>query len=173
MSAALEVRTAEPTDAQAIEAVAAAAWERDYPDLLSREHPGEAARDWYDPARIRRDAEDPTHVLLLAEEDDCVVGFVHGFAPEDDDEATADTGDILRVYVRPDARGGGVGSALVDAAREEMHDRGYTRLKAMALAENETAHGFFEACGFEPSDERGETIIDGERYEEVVFVDRS
>ncbi|MFB6118992.1 GNAT family N-acetyltransferase [Halosegnis sp.] len=173
MSVSLEVRPAEESDAQAIEAVAAAAWEHDYPDLLAREHPGAAARDWYDPERIRRDAADPTHVLLLAEEDDCVVGFVHAFAPREDDDATAETGDILRVYVRPDARGRGVGRELVNAARQRLHERGYETVRAMALAANETATDFFAACGFERTDERGETTIDGDSYEEVVFIDRS
>ena len=173
MSVSLEVREAEPADAQAVEAVAATAWESDYPELLSREHPGQAAHDWYAPERIRRDATDPTHVLLLAEEDDRVVGFVHAFGPAEDAAATAECGDILRAYVRPDARGRGVGRALVDAARDELHDRGYDEINAMALAANDAAWAFYEACGFEPTDDREETTIDGERYEEVLFADRS
>jgi ribosomal protein S18 acetylase RimI-like enzyme len=173
MSVSLEVREAEPADAQAIEAVAAAAWEYDYPELLSREHPGQAAHDWYDPDRIRRDATDPTHALLLAEEDGRVVGFVHAFGLTEDDASTDESGDVLRVYVRPDARGRGVGRSLVDAARDELHDRGYNTIRAMALAANDAAWEFYESCGFEPTDDREETTIDGERYEEVLFVDRS
>ena len=43
----------------------------------------------------------------------------------------------------------------------------------MALAANDAAWEFYESCGFEPTDDREETTIDGERYEEVLFVDRS
>lgn len=170
MSEELTIRAAEPADATTVEAVAAAAWEHDYPDVLNRDRPGEAARDWYDSDRMARDIEDPAYVVLLAEHDGEVVGFVQAFGPSEESHTEATAGSILRLYVRPKARGDGVGRALLDAARTELRDRGSERLRAMTLAANEAGRAFYEACGLVETDERAETVIDGERYDEVVFV---
>lgn len=164
-----DVRAATPGDAAAIESVAAAAWDRDYPSVLNRERPAEAARDWYDADRMRRDIDDPAHVVYVADRDDRVVGFVHAFAAATDTAGRTD-GDVLRLYVHPDARGEGVGSRLVDAVCDALADRGCDRVRAMVLAANEAGRAFYEACGFEETDETGTTVIDGEPYEEVVFV---
>jgi ribosomal protein S18 acetylase RimI-like enzyme len=165
-----DVRAATPGDAAAVESVAAAAWDHDYPSVLSRERPGEAARDWYDAERIRGDIEDPAHVVRVAERGDGVVGFVHAFAAATD-TGGRDEGSILRLYVHPDARGEGVGSLLLDDARDSLSERGCDRVRAMVLAANEAGRAFYEACGFEETDETGTTVIDGEPYDEVVFVD--
>lgn len=165
-----DVRAATTEDATAVEAVAAAAWEHDYPAVLNRDRPAEAARDWYDAERLRRDIDDPAYVVQVAERGDQVVGFVHAFAAAMD-TTERDEGTVLRLYVHPDARGEGVGSRLLDAARDELVDRGCDRIRAMVLAANETGRAFYEACGFEETEETGTTVIDGESYEEVVFVD--
>jgi ribosomal protein S18 acetylase RimI-like enzyme len=165
------IRPAEPTDAATVEAVAAAAWAHDYPDVLNRDRPGEAARDWYDSDRMARDIEDPAYVVLLAERDDETVGFVQAFGPSSDTRTEETEGSILRLYVHPGARGEGVGRALLEAARTELFDRGSERVRAMTLAANEAGRAFYTACGLEATDEVAETVIDGERYDEVVFVD--
>lgn len=165
-----EVRAATSEDATAVEAVAAAAWEHDYPAVLNRERPAEAARDWYDADQMRRDIDDPAHVVQVAERGDRVVGFVHAFAAATDTTGR-DEGSVLRLYVHPEARGEGVGSRLLDATRDALTDRGCDRVRAMVLAANEAGRAFYEACGFEETEETGTTVIDGEPYEEVVFVD--
>jgi len=165
-----DVRAAMTADAAAVESVAAAAWDHDYPAVLNRERPGEAARDWYDAEKLRRDIEDPAHVVRVAERGDRIVGFVHAFAAATDTEDRSE-GSILRLYVHPDAREEGVGSRLLDATREALAERGCDRVRAMVLAANEAGRAFYEACGFAETDETGTTVIDGEPYDEVVFVD--
>lgn len=166
----VDVRPATTEDATAVEAVAVAAWNHDYPAVLNREQPAEAARDWYDAEEMRRDIDDPAHVVQVAERDDRVVGFVHAFAAATD-TAGRDEGNVLRLYVHPEARGEGIGARLLDAARSALAERGCGRVRAMVLAANEAGRSFYEACGFEETDETGTTVIDGESYEEVVLVD--
>ena len=108
---------------------------------------------------------------MLADRDGEVAGFVQAFGPSDDTHTEEREGSILRLYVRPDARGEGVGRELLDAARAELFDRGSDRVRAMTLAANEAGRAFYAACGLTKTDEVAETVIDGERYEEVVFVD--
>lgn len=158
---AVEIRPATTEDAAAIEDVATRTWAHDYPKMLNRENVEDAAREWYDQAQTEETIRDPSNLVYLAEDDD-IRGFVHAF---DDD----DTGVILRVYVAPETRGEGVGRGLVAAASEALADRGCTRVTATVLAANEAGAGFYEALGFELTDEVGRTVIGGERYEERTY----
>lgn len=51
------------------------------------------------------------------------------------------------LYVRPDARRGGVGSALLRALAGEVLSRGFTRLEWSVLDWNSPAIEFYKACG--------------------------
>ncbi|HEY7594525.1 MAG TPA: GNAT family N-acetyltransferase [Actinophytocola sp.] len=57
------------------------------------------------------------------------------------------------LYVRPTARGGGLGKALLTALAEECVARGYSRLEWWVLDWNEPAIGFYKALGAVAMDE--------------------
>ncbi|MBL1081828.1 GNAT family N-acetyltransferase [Streptomyces actinomycinicus] len=57
------------------------------------------------------------------------------------------------LYVRPGARGGGHGRALLTALARICAERGYERLEWSVLNWNEPAIGFYEALGARPQDE--------------------
>jgi len=57
------------------------------------------------------------------------------------------------LYVRPAARGGGLGKALLTALAEECVARGYARLEWWVLNWNEPAIGFYESLGAIAMDE--------------------
>jgi len=57
------------------------------------------------------------------------------------------------LYVRPSARGGGLGRALLTALAEECVRQGYTRLQWWVLDWNDPAIGFYRALGAVPMDE--------------------
>jgi GNAT superfamily N-acetyltransferase len=57
------------------------------------------------------------------------------------------------LYVRPGARGGGLGKALLTALAEECTARGYSRLEWWVLDWNAPAIGFYKALGAIPMDE--------------------
>jgi GNAT superfamily N-acetyltransferase len=56
------------------------------------------------------------------------------------------------LYLRPVARGEGLGRALLGALAEECVRRGYTRLQWWVLDWNDPAIGFYKALGAEPMD---------------------
>ncbi|WP_255191319.1 GNAT family N-acetyltransferase [Natronobeatus ordinarius] len=158
----MEYRDAGRDDVEAIQRIARASWERDYPDILSRETAAaEAVEEWYGREAIERELETPGSALLVAEDDDEVVGFSH--AVVSGGEAT-----ILRVYVHPAYRHEGVGSGLLERTIDEATDRAAERVRAMVLSANEPGDAFYRSVGFEPVD-TGETVIDGEPYEETVY----
>jgi len=56
--------------------------------------------------------------------------------------------EVLSITVAEEARGRGIGSALVDAAFEEFRRRNISRVKVAAWAGNEAANRFYHRCGF-------------------------
>lgn len=91
-----------------------------------------------------------TGELLVAREDDEVVGFVSfGMEPgsfEDDCER----GVVSNLYVRPDSRDDGVGSELLSAAETTLAEKGADAVALEAMADNEAAVRFYERRGYEP-----------------------
>ncbi|GAB3458898.1 GNAT family N-acetyltransferase [Actinophytocola sediminis] len=57
------------------------------------------------------------------------------------------------LYVRPTARGSGLGKALLTALADECVRQGYTRLQWWVLDWNKPAIGFYESLGATPMDD--------------------
>lgn len=157
----MAIRAATTGDVTAIKRVARAAWRTDYPDVLSRETVEEGVEEWYDEERLTTEIERDDSVVLVAQPDDEVVGFAQAVVTEG-------RGSILRVYVHPDARRGGLGGDLLARTLDELREREAANVQAMVLADNEPGRRFYEAAGFEMEDE-GETTIAGETYRECVY----
>jgi len=161
----MEVREATAADVTAVTRVAERSWTTDYPDILSRETAAAAAQDWYGEDRIASELDRDDALLLVADRDPAgVAGFAH--AIENDG-----VGNILRIYVDPDHRGEGVGTALVEATERRLFDRGVDRVRAMVLADNDPGNEFYRAQGFRRLDEVFETRVGDDRYAEHVWVD--
>jgi ribosomal protein S18 acetylase RimI-like enzyme len=56
--------------------------------------------------------------------------------------------EVLSIAVSQQARGKGVGKALMTAALEEFRRRGISKVKVAVWAGNETANRFYERCEF-------------------------
>jgi ribosomal protein S18 acetylase RimI-like enzyme len=159
----MDVREAIPDDVADICAVAEASWQTDYPAILNRENLADAVRDWYEEASLHEELSRADAVILVADDDGDVVGFSHA-------NLGRTQGDILRLYVSPDHRGAGVGSALLDATVETLRRGGAEHVTAMVLAENEQGNAFYRAAGFEFTNDSSETVIGGEHYREHTYV---
>jgi len=79
-----------------------------------------------------------------------VVGFVtverEGGAYTQDDSR----GVVTNLYVRPEYRGEGVGSALLGAAEDRIRDLGVDTIGLEVMADNERARRFYRRAGYEP-----------------------
>lgn len=167
----MAIRPARSGDVAAVRRVAERSWERDYPDVVSRETAEAGVGEWYDEARIAGELDRPDAVLLVAEreveregeEREVVLGFCHGVYSDRE-------GHLMRVYVDPAHRGEGLGSELVEAARDRLFERGAERVRAMVLADNEPGNAFYRSLGFERLPETYETEVGGEYHEERVWV---
>lgn len=88
--------------------------------------------------------------VLLARDGDRAVGFVM-FGPKERGFERARTRGVVRnVFVVPDARGEGVGTALMDAAEERLAAAGVDEIVLEAMADNDAARSFYRERGYEP-----------------------
>jgi ribosomal protein S18 acetylase RimI-like enzyme len=111
---------------------------QDSPDAFWRRHDEELEtpdEDW------RERAESPCFVAV---EDERLVGMVVGMADDEDDRLA----NLYAMYVKPGARGRGIGEALVNAHVAWARDAGFARVRLMVNVDNESAHRLYERCGF-------------------------
>ena len=165
----MEIRQATPEDIAAVQRIAERSWEHDYPDILSRESVVVGVHEWYSEERLDDELGRSDAVVLVADRQGEVVGFVHAAWANGDDGPSRE-GDVLRVYVDPDHRGEAVGSALLETAVATLFERDVERVRAMVLAENAPGKAFYRSHGFEREEGSNETQIAGERYEEHSYV---
>ncbi|MFC9237022.1 GNAT family N-acetyltransferase [Streptomyces decoyicus] len=94
----------------------------------------------------------PAAFALIAEADGTPVGFALWF--RNFSTWTGTHGVYLEdLYVRPEARGGGHGKALLAALAEICVARGYERFEWPVLNWNEPSIGFYRSVGAQPMDE--------------------
>lgn len=160
----MAIREATVDDIDAIQGVAEQSWTRDYPDVLSRESIEEGLDDWYSEERVRDSIVWARALMLVADQDGEIVGFAHATWGTDSGE-----GNILRVYVDPDARGEGIGGRLLEETCQTLFEQGVERVKAMVLDANEPGKRFYSEFGFERTET--ETVpIGDDTYEECTYV---
>jgi ribosomal protein S18 acetylase RimI-like enzyme len=108
-------------------------------------------------ARYAKTLADPGGILLLAERDGRVIGALIGEVedkPEGSDTfAIPDrVAHLHDVAVLPEARGGGIGHALMARFEAELRERGVVSYGLDVMAGNDGARRFYEALGFELAD---------------------
>lgn len=85
---------------------------------------------------------DDVTVLLVAYRDGVPVGCAGLLA------AAAPTGELTKVYVRPEARRSGIARRLLTAVEEIARERGMTRLRLDTRADLQEARALYAAAGY-------------------------
>lgn len=83
-----------------------------------------------------------------------------------------DTGEIKRMYVRPDFRRRGIGQALLNALMTEAHHIGYSRLRLDSARFAKAAHAMYRANGFTEIPPYPESEIPQEWRSNWIFMER-
>lgn len=92
----------------------------------------------------------PDRLVLVAREDDAVVGFAEAAIRRDyvNGCETSPVGFVEGIYVMPDHRRHGVARALIAAVESWARERGLTELASDALLENVRSHAMHRGLGF-------------------------
>ncbi|QZP38523.1 GNAT family N-acetyltransferase [Halobaculum magnesiiphilum] len=174
----MHVRDADRDDAEAIVSIARASWHAAYGGFLSEGEIDATVDEWYAPETLRRHIA-AAGAFLVSEADSNdgadgeggadgydagrLLGFAHvRYAPE--------VGNVVirRIYVHPDAWGGGIGTALLGAVARRFADD-HEQLSTVVFAENEVGLSFYERHGFEMIGQQT-TAFGGEEHDERIVV---
>lgn len=82
------------------------------------------------------------------EDDESLLGFVTASVETPGFEQTVTRGVVHNIYVRPVARGNGIGAALLAAAERHLGEQGVDRVALEAMADNEAARRFYRRHGY-------------------------
>jgi GNAT superfamily N-acetyltransferase len=100
-----------------------------------------------DPERWYALLENPALSMLVAEQDDELLGFsVCGESRDDDADPSA--GEVRIFFVAAGRWRQGVGRALMAAVLDSLRERGYEEATVWSFAPNERANAFYESAGF-------------------------
>ena len=145
-------RRAAPADVDRIAEIHVAAWRATYRGLIddaALEDRTVAKRigQWKDVVEGRAF---PDHTVDVVEMDGTIEGFSR-VGPSDDPDADLEpTVHVYSLYVDPDARGKGLGGALLDHVLDDAASSGYTLATLYVLIGNDSARRFYERRGWEP-----------------------
>lgn len=84
-------------------------------------------------------------------------------------EEMADFGEVVSIYLLPEAMGKGYGKLLLDAVIEGLKQMGFHDVFLWVLEENGNARRFYEKFGFWKSGRYMENNIGGKRLREVQY----
>lgn len=82
--------------------------------------------------------------------DAALLGFVDFSLDREGYRRDGTRGVVSNLFVRPDRRGEGIGSALLDAAERELAEAGADAVTLEALAGNDRARSFYTDHGYDP-----------------------
>lgn len=105
----------------------------------------QAARSLPVDDELARALDDPDQLLVVGEVDDTVIGYAATRVERLRDGAQLAVLDDL--YVEPDARGVGVGEAMMDLVVSWATERGCIGIDSVALPGNRATKNFFESFG--------------------------
>lgn len=94
--------------------------------------------------------DDPERLVLAAVRDEYVVAHLTGKIGEPTAIRPVRVATLTSMYVRPEARDGGVGARLVEEFKVWAREKAADRIAVTANASNEAAIRFYRRAGFEP-----------------------
>jgi ribosomal protein S18 acetylase RimI-like enzyme len=144
----VQLRRAGPEDARAIAEVHVRSWKAAFPGLLPQHYldtlrPEDRLGQWEEALSTSA-----WPVVLVAEDERAIVGFVALSPSRDADADPSAVGEIQTIYLDPPAFGGGTGSALLQAAEAELARAGFTSATLWVLETNAKARRFYERHGW-------------------------
>lgn len=166
-----EIRSATPEDAADIAALHVSSFVATYPHLPSTRSSaatGLAGRVAVWDRLLRNPG--PNGIVLVANDNDGIRGFVHAGASPDDD--AQDVGHIFSIHVSPETKGGGVGGRLMDGAVAFLVQAGFRCATLWVVSDNLPARAFYEQLGWdaEATTRRQRLAVGDEEGDEVEVV---
>lgn len=161
------LQEATAADAALISRIIATSWKSAYQGLiddaylarLPEEYWLPSMRSWLDSGRMYG---------YIAVEGGLPVGCVVLGRGRDDGYAA--WGEIVSLYVLPEAMGKGVGSLLLEKASADLHADGYDHIYLWTIAGYDHADRFYRRHGFAPTKDRVHYRIGGQNVTDIRYI---
>lgn len=147
----LTIREATAEDAPLISRIIARSWRGAYQDLIDPIYLSRLPEEYWLPS-MRAWLGSGRMYGFIAEQDGMKVGCV--IYGRGRDEAHADWGEIVSLYLLPEAMGKGLGGQLLTEALSALKKDGYDRVYLWAIEGNGRAEHFYRRHGFRQTDDR-------------------
>lgn len=140
------IRKAQLEDCPAIAQLHVASWKHTYvgqvpADYLAQLSVSTREHGW------RKSFGQPGHMILLAESDSLLQGFVSLGPSRDSDADLKTTGEIYAIYLHPDRKRQGIGTQLWSAAVDALLTQAFSEFTVWVLDTNTPARRFYERRG--------------------------
>ena len=160
------LRRATPADAASIAGLHTASRAATYrgmlpDDYLDRTLPARCLADWQ--ARLATHA-DGVGEILIAQAGGEAIGFACMSEPDADGSVYLDN-----LHARPDRKGDGLGTLMLDAATRWARERGARRMHLLVLEGNVAAIGFYEARGWHLAGRKDNDEMDGHPVSSLIY----
>ncbi len=133
----------QPSEAEEIEAMAAAIWPAVYSDIISSGQIQYMLEWMYSPEKIRTEIEDEGVFWFWIESENKRVGFIAGGPLTDDLDFP-----LHKIYLLPESHGSGLGSRAMNELVAFVASLGGKQIHLRVNRENTVALNFYEKNGF-------------------------
>jgi ribosomal protein S18 acetylase RimI-like enzyme len=162
------IRRATVEHARAIAEVHVRSWQKAYRELLPEEGLNalsveERAATW------EGYLTDSASETAIAERSGMIAGFVSYGPRRDGGTDSSAAGEIMALYVAPDAWRTGIGARLCEHALAELTRQGFPEVTLWVLSGNDRARRFYEQMGFRLDGAAQEAEILGRRVSELRY----
>jgi ribosomal protein S18 acetylase RimI-like enzyme len=157
----ITIRRARYDDVAGIQRVARQSWHEAYGDFVAEETLDALLDEGYSEEFLDEALDSPEMAFFVAEDEYSVVGYVSCEPP-----AEGFVGQVS-IYVAPDYWGEGIGTQLLDQAREYLAAKDAEALQDVVLASNDVGNAFYRKH-FEPTDETTVEMGD-EEFDATVY----
>jgi GNAT superfamily N-acetyltransferase len=165
----LSVRPAGPDDVEEIARIQLDTWRISYErflpaSLLEQLTPELAQQSW---SAAVSSPPTPRHHVLVASEQQWLVGFTAVAPAEDDEDVDAATGTIATLLVEPRWGRRGHGSRLLAAATDHLREDGFTTATAWIYDRDVASREFYTSAGWAPDGLARTLDADGTELREI------
>nr|WP_318539577.1 GNAT family N-acetyltransferase [Terribacillus saccharophilus] len=158
------IREAGKADCKRIGEISMLSWQSSYKHILPADYLAAISQEDR-AARFERVLESGS-LLLVAEADETIVGFISGGRCRDGVNPDYD-GEVYAIYLDPDHMKRGIGKLLMQSLEKRLSAEGMTGVVAWMLVGNDAKH-FYEGLGGEKIAEDN-LLIDGVSYPEIAY----
>ena len=163
----MHIREANAADAPLISRIIASSWRSAYQGLIDPVYLSRLPEEYWLPS-MRTWLSSGRMYGCIAEMDGTPVGCV--IYGRGRDESHADWGEIVSLYLLPEAMGQGVGHALLTAALDALQADGYGRVYLWCIEGNARADRFYQRHGFRRDGGRVQYRISSGEVADVRFI---